>query len=59
MTKEEKIEQFTPKWWNLYENGEFIDCFPSHKKAKKAKHFKIKEANDNCLDLDYEIKPKQ
>jgi hypothetical protein len=58
MTKEEKRKLYTPKWWNLYENGNFIDSFPSHNAAKKAKHIKIKEANDDWLDLYYEIKPK-
>ena len=59
MTKEEKKELYAPKQWNLYENGKFIDSFPSHKAAKKAKYFKTKEANDNWLDLSYEIRPKQ
>lgn len=57
MTKEEKQEMFKPKRWALYENGEFINCFESHTAAKKAKHFKIKEANNDYLDFDYEIKP--
>ena len=42
--------------WNLYENGEFIDSFPSHTKAKNAMHWKIVEANKDMLDLNYEIK---
>ncbi len=57
MTKEEKRKAFEPKWWNLYENGEFIDSFPSHAAAKRAMHFKKMEAYDDWLDLDYEIKP--
>lgn len=57
MTKEEKRKAFEPKWWNLYENGEFIDSFPSHAAAKKAKHFMEVEANADWLDLSYEIKP--
>lgn len=57
MTKEEKRKAFEPKSWNLYENGEFIDSFPSHAAAKKAMHFKNKEACDDWLDLYYEIKP--
>ena len=58
MTAEQIKEMYTPHWWNLYENGEFIDSFPSHSKAKKALHFKLKEANDDMLDLYYEIKPR-
>jgi hypothetical protein len=45
--------------WNLYENEEFIDSFPSHAAAKKAKHFKIKESYMDCLDIHYEIKPQK
>ena len=43
-------------YWNLYENGVFIDSFPSHTKAKRAMHWKIVEANADMLDLTYEIK---
>ena len=57
MTKEEKKKMFEPKKWALYENGQFIDCFDSHAAAKKAKHFKTVEANDDYLDFYYEIKP--
>lgn len=57
MTKEEKERAFAPKRYNLYENGEFIDSFPSHAEAKKAKHFKNAEAHDDMLDLTYTIKP--
>ena len=42
--------------WNLYENGEFIDSFPSHTKAKNAMHWKIVEAKADMLDLYYTIK---
>ena len=42
--------------WNLYENGEFIDSFPSHTKAKNAMHWKIVEAETDMLDLHYAIK---
>lgn len=38
MTKEEKIEQFKPKRWALYNNGEFVTSFLSHTAAKKALH---------------------
>ena len=58
MTKEEKKEKYSPKRWDLYENGKYVDTFPSHAAAKKAKHFKIKESYDDMLDLYYEIKPR-
>ena len=57
MTKEEKKKLYQPKRWNLFENDNFIDSFPSHSAAKKAKHFKIKEAYDDFLDITYTIKP--
>ena len=56
MTKEQKRRLFEPHWWGLYENGELIDTFPSHKEAKKARHFKIVEADMDMLDLDYQLK---
>lgn len=57
MTKEEKRKLYEPKEYALYENGRFKDFFYSHKAAKKAKHFLIKESYDDMLDLNYEIKP--
>ena len=42
--------------YKLFENGEFIDQFNSYDEALKVKHRKEKEANDNWLDLYYEIK---
>lgn len=57
MNKEECKIMFQPKEYALYENGELIDIFNSHRSAKKAKYFSKKEANDNMLDLEYEIKP--
>ena len=59
MTKEEKKEMFRPHKWDLYENGEYKDTFPSHAAAKKAKHFLTKEAYENWLDLDYTIKKRK
>ena len=47
---------FQPKKCALYENGELIEVFDSHRAAKTAKYFKQKEADDNMLDLEYEIK---
>lgn len=41
--------------YKLYENGNFIDQFNSYDEALKVKHRKEKEANDNWLDLCYEI----
>ena len=58
ITKEEKTKLFAPKRYDLFENGVFVDSFPSHSEAKKAKHFKIKEANENMLDFEYTIKPR-
>jgi len=49
-------ELYRPHKWNLYENGEFIEMFFSHKQAKKAKYFKTKEVYKNMLDLTYELK---
>lgn len=57
MTKEEKRNIFAPKRYNLYENGEFIDSFPSHSEAKKAKYIKNRSACADMLDLTYTIKP--
>lgn len=57
MTKEEKEKQYAPKRYNLYENGIFIDSFPSHAEAKKAKHRKTVEAYEDMLDFEYTIKP--
>jgi hypothetical protein len=42
--------------WDLYENGEFIESFPSHKKAKSAMHKKIVKSIEGKLGLHYEIK---
>ncbi len=55
--KKFKSEKYKPKPYDLYENGRFIDTFPSHAAAKKKKHFLIVEAYQDMLDLDYEIKP--
>ena len=57
MTKEDKKKIFAPKPFALYENGCFITVFPSHSKAKAAKHRKIIEANQDLLDFTYELKP--
>lgn len=51
--EEEKCE------WELLENGVVIKTYPSHSSAKKALHWKNKEANDNWLDLWYEIRKKE
>lgn len=56
MTKEEKAKLYAPKRFALYENGHYIDEFPSHKAAKRAKYFKTKEAYADWLDLTYTIK---
>ena len=42
--------------WQLLENGHVIGWFTSHKKAKNAMHWKIKEADDDMLDLYYELR---
>lgn len=57
MNKKERRKMFQPKKCALYENGELIEVFDSHRAAKTAKYFKQKEADDNMLDLEYEIKP--
>lgn len=56
MTKEKKKKLYEPHWWNLYENGVFIDSFPSHSAAKKAKHRLKVEAEQDWLDLTYTLK---
>lgn len=50
--KELELEKQT---WQLLENGHVIETFPSHTKAK----IKIKEANDDYLDLWYELRRKE
>lgn len=45
-----------PKKCGLFENGRLIDTFPSKGKAKNAKYWKEKEAEQDWLDLSYEIK---
>ena len=55
--KKEKKIQFDPKLYGLYENGELKTIYPSHKKAKGAKHYYKTIAYNNMLDLEYEIKP--
>lgn len=55
--KQIKAEQFAPKPYALYANGEFISSFPSHKSAKKERYFKQKEANQDMLDISYTVKP--
>lgn len=57
MTKEEKAKLFKPKPCGLYENGVLIETFDSHTKAKNAKFRYEKEAEEDWLDLEYEIKP--
>lgn len=42
--------------WNLYENGELIATYPSHKKAKKAMYHKIAKSIEGKLGLHYEVK---
>ena len=54
--KELELEKQT---WQLLENGHVIETFPSHTKAKIVFHFKIKEANDDYLDLWYELRRKE
>ena len=41
--------------WDLYENGELIATYPSHKKAKKAMHHKIAKSIEGKLGLHYEV----
>lgn len=43
-------------YWDLYENGYFLERFTSHTKAKNAMHWKIVEAEEEMLDLNYELK---
>lgn len=57
ITKEDKAKQFEPKQYALYENGNLISIYDSHKEAKKAKYFQQKEADADMLDIDYTIKP--
>ena len=45
-----------PKKCGLYENGKLIDTFPSKTKANNSKYWKEKEAEQNWLDLSYEVK---
>ena len=62
MTQEEKQEQFKPKEWALYNNGEFITSFRSHKAAKLALHKKCEEMKKYPYDYAddyYTIKPYQ
>jgi hypothetical protein len=54
--KELELEKQT---WQLLENGHVIETFSSHTKAKRVFHFKIKEANDDYLDLWYELRRKE
>jgi len=42
--------------WELLEDGRVIETFDSHTKAKNALHWKLKEATDNWLDIDYKIR---
>lgn len=44
--------------WELLENNTVIATFPSHRKAKNALHWKLKEAKDDWLDIDYKIRKK-
>lgn len=44
--------------YELLENGIVIETFNSRRKAKDAYHWKVKEANDDMLDLWYEIRKK-
>lgn len=45
--------------WELLENGEVIKTYPSHSSAKKAMYWKNKEADEDWLDLYYEIRRKE
>lgn len=56
MTKDEKRELFKPKKWGLFEDGRLIGTFSSRASVKRAQHYKMKEANDDWLDLEYTIK---
>ncbi len=42
--------------WNLYENGELIATYHSHKKVKKAMYHKIAKSIEGKLGLHYEVK---
>lgn len=44
--------------WELLENNRVIATFASHRKAKNALHWKLKEAKDDWLDIDYKIRKK-
>lgn len=60
MTQGEKELLFKPKGWALYNNGEFITSFPSHKSAKLALHKKCEEMKKYPYDYAddyYTIKP--
>lgn len=57
MDKKTKEKLFKPKPYALYENGRWIDTYPSHSEAKKMKHRLEVEARKDWLDLNYEIKP--
>lgn len=62
MTREERKDKRRQELENekhnciLYENGIFIDRFPSHTQAKNALHKLLKEAEEDMLDIDYKIK---
>lgn len=45
--------------YNLYRNGEYVDSFPSHTKAKNALYWKNKEADENWEDAYYTIRKKE
>lgn len=57
MTKEKKKIMYEPKPYALYENGEIKAIYPSHKKAKAARHYYKTIAYNDMLDLEYKIKP--
>lgn len=45
--------------WELLENGVVIKTYPSHSSAKKALYWKNKAADEDWLDLYYEIRRKE
>ena len=50
------MKQKEEQVWELLENGKVIRTNLSHTRAKNLKWLKNKEANDDWLDLHYEIR---
>ena len=50
------MKQKEEQVWELLENGKVIKTNLSHTRAKNLKWLKQKEANDDWLDLTYEIR---